>query len=155
MTDLAHTAANGAVAKAGVRRTGDRCLRVRNAAAVSVLGIKGAIWGAIAFLLLMVGLGSAAMAIVMSLRLTALDRDHDLSARLAGVHEKLQYLTTDLLVIVSLEGGEARLPVARDAWRRIVRDVADICAVVGSPATDDRNYLMPLCAHIESASSML
>lgn len=150
MTDLANTAATLMASGPAVRG-----LRTRIAAFASVVGVRGVVWGVIAFGLLLIGLGSAAMAIVLSLRMTTLSRDHDLSARLAGVHENLQHFTTDLLLIVSLEGGEARMPAARDTWRRIARDAADVCRVVGSPASDDRNYLAPVCARFGSVGSLV
>ena len=113
------------------------------------------VWGAVAFALLLIGLGSAAMAIVLSLRLTALDLDHEASARLVGVYDRLQDLTTDLLVVVTADNAEARLPAARASWRRIAADIADLCKGEARPTYDDRLHLVPVCARFEAAVPMV
>jgi len=153
MTGISQIATTGTALATG--HAAGRGLRGRIAAVASVVGIRGVVLAGTAIVLLLVGLAAAAMAIVLSQRLTTLSHDHDLSARLAGVHENLQHLTTDLLLVVSLEGGEARLPGARDAWRRIARDVGDICRVVGSPAADDRNHLATVCARFDETALQL
>ncbi|MCW5739790.1 MAG: PAS domain S-box protein [Alphaproteobacteria bacterium] len=130
-------------------------LRARLAASASVVGVGGVVWGAIAMLLLIVGIGSAAMAIALSLQLTTLDRDHDTSARLARLHENLQRLTADLLIVVTSEDGEPKLAATREAWRRISVEAAGLCHAMGTPAADDRQNLTAICERFQAAGPML
>ncbi|MBV9835788.1 MAG: PAS domain S-box protein [Alphaproteobacteria bacterium] len=158
MANVAHTATSGA-APSGValkaRQLVGLGLRGRFGAVADVLGVRAVVWGTVAFLLLVLGLGAASMAIVLSLRLTTLHRDHEMSARLAGVYDDLRVLTTDLLVVVTSDPSQARMSALRSSWRRIAGDVAGICDSVGSPAQDDRNYLTPVCARFHAAEPML
>ncbi len=153
MLDVAHSAASAAALKAPPGA--GLGLRGRIGAVAGVLGVKAVVWGVVAFALLLTGLGSAAMAIVLSLRLTTLHSDHEMSARLAGVYDDLQLLTTNLLVAITADGGEARVAAIRSSWRRIAADVSGICNSVGSPAHDDRNDLASVCSRFHAAGPMV
>ena len=149
MSDIARSATRPVPLES--RPTPGLGLRGRVGAIAGIVGVKAVSWGMIALVLLLVGLGSAAMAIVLSLSLTTLQHDHEASARLVGVYDKLQDFTTDLLVVVTADNAEARLPVARDGWRRIAAEIAGPCGRGGSPAHDDQQYLAPVCGSFQAA----